>query len=131
HGIFSPTWQALILPGVFLATGVAVVIVVALLKWMLVGRYHGRVEPQWAYFVRRSELATGLYESAAVPAMLEWAAGTPFLPAMLRWFGAKMGRRVFLETNYLTEFDLVSVADDAQVGMQTSLQTHLFEDRVM
>ena len=42
-----------------------------------------------------------------------------------------MGRRIYLETTYLTEFDLVSIADDAQVGMFTSLQTHLFEDRVM
>jgi non-ribosomal peptide synthetase-like protein len=131
NAIFDPLWLMIVLPLVFLGTGVGVVVVVALLKWMLVGRYHPRVEPQWAYFVRRTDLVTGLYESAAVPAMLDWASGTPFLPAMLRWFGSKMGRRVFLETTYLTEFDLVDVADDAQVGMQTSLQTHLFEDRVM
>ena len=37
------------------------------------------------------------------------------------WFG----------TTYLTEFDLVHVGDDATIGTEASLQTHLFEDRVM
>lgn len=36
-----------------------------------------------------------------------------------------------MESNYLTEFDLVVVGDDAAVCGQASLQTHLFEDRVM
>ena len=72
---FSPRNLALILPGVFLASAIAVVLVVALLKWILVGRYRPRVEPQWANFVRRSELVTGLYENTAVPALLDWLAG--------------------------------------------------------
>jgi non-ribosomal peptide synthetase-like protein len=36
-----------------------------------------------------------------------------------------------IDTTYLTEFDLVDVQDDTVVGMGVSLQTHLFEDRVM
>ena len=50
---------------------------------------------------------------------------------MLRWFGARIGRRTWIGTTYLTEFDLVEVDDDAAVGREASLQTHLFEDRVM
>ena len=38
---------------------------------------------------------------------------------------------IFLDTTNLTEFDLVEVGDDAAIGETTSLQTHLFEDRVM
>ncbi len=34
-------------------------------------------------------------------------------------------------TTYLTEFDLVDIGDDAAIGLAASLQTHLFEDRVM
>jgi non-ribosomal peptide synthetase-like protein len=49
----------------------------------------------------------------------------------LRLFGVKIGRRVWFDTTYVTEFDLVEVGDDAAVGDTTSLQTHLFEDRVM
>ncbi|SFP69088.1 non-ribosomal peptide synthetase terminal domain of unknown function [Amycolatopsis arida] len=118
-------------PLVLAAAGLAVVLVVVLLKWLLVGRYAPRAEPLWSTFVRRSELVTGLYEDAAVPALLGALAGTPMLPALLRLFGARMGRRVWLASTYLTEFDLVRVGDDAAVGPATSLQTHLFEDRVM
>ena len=79
----------------------------------------------------RTEFITGVYESAAVPALLDWLSGTPLLPMALRCFGAKFGKRVYLESTYLTEFDLVQVGDDSEIGSNTSLQTHLFEDRVM
>ena len=55
----------------------------------------------------------------------------PMLAPILRLFGAKIGRRVYMDTTFLTEFDLVRVGDDAAIGSLTSLQTHLFEDRVM
>jgi non-ribosomal peptide synthetase-like protein len=121
----------LALPGLVIAAGLAVVLTVALLKWLLVGRYRPRVEPLWSTFVRRSELVTGIYEAAAVPALLAGLCGTPMLPPLLRLFGARIGHRVWLATTYLTEFDLVHLGDDVAVGAATSLQTHLFEDRVM
>ena len=94
-------------------------------------RYHPRVEPQWSHFVWRTELITGLYENVAIPWLFHWLAGTPLMAPALRLLGTRIGRRVFMETTYLTEFDLVHVGDDAAVGGQASLQTHLFEDRVM
>lgn len=81
--------------------------------------------------MRRTELITGLYEAVAVPALISWSTGTPWIGPLLRLFGAQIGRRVFLDSTYLSEFDLVEVGDDAAVGAGTSLQTHLFEDRVM
>jgi non-ribosomal peptide synthetase-like protein len=122
---------AIVLPGVYLIAAVLVVGVVAALKWLVVGRYRPRVRPLWSHFVWRTELITALYESVAVPWLLRWLTGTPFLPPFLRLLGARMGRRVYLETTFLTEFDLVRVGDDAAVSGLTSLQTHLFEDRVM
>ncbi|HXV94467.1 MAG TPA: Pls/PosA family non-ribosomal peptide synthetase, partial [Pseudonocardia sp.] len=104
---------------------------VAALKWLVVGTYRPRVEPLWSRFVRRSELVTGLYEAAAVPGLLFLLTGTPFLPPALRLLGARIGRRTWIATTYVTEFDLVEVGDDAMVGRDVSLQTHLFEDRVM
>ncbi len=122
---------AAVLPAVYLAAAFAVVGVVAALKWVIIGRYQRRVQPLWSHFVWRTELVTALYESVAVPALLRWLTGTPLLPPLLQCFGAHIGRRVYLETTYLTEFDLVRVGDDAALGGLTSLQTHLFEDRVM
>jgi non-ribosomal peptide synthetase-like protein len=118
-------------PVLALLTGGLLVATVALIKWLVVGRYRPRVEPLWSRFVRRSEFATGLYEAAAVPGLLFMLVGTPFLPVALRLFGARIGRRTWIATTYLTEFDLVEIGDDAAVGRDVSLQTHLFEDRVM
>jgi non-ribosomal peptide synthetase-like protein len=127
-----PAWCLILaLPAGYLGTGALVLLIVAALKWIIVGRYRPRTEPGWSLFVRRTELITGLYESAAVPAILDWLAGTPFLPAALRLFGTRTGAGVYLDTTYLTEFDLVEIGDGVQVGSNTSLQTHLFEDRVM
>jgi non-ribosomal peptide synthetase-like protein len=102
-----------------------------LAKWVVAGRYRPRVEPLWSLFVRRTEFVTGLFEAAAVPAGVGALVGTPFLPPVLRLLGARIGRRTWIGTTYLTEFDLVEVGDDASIGMNVSLQTHLFEDRVM
>ena len=120
-----------ILPTLYLGSALLVTLTIAGLKWLVVGRYRPRVEPLWSHFVWRTELITGLYESAAVPVLLAWLAGTPWLAPLLRLFGARIGRRVYLDTTFLTEFDLVRVGDDAAIGHSTSLQTHLFEDRVM
>ncbi|RZQ62330.1 Pls/PosA family non-ribosomal peptide synthetase [Amycolatopsis suaedae] len=122
---------ALVSPLVAIASGLAVIAFCAATKRNVVGEYTPRVEPLWSPFVRRSEFVTGLYESAAVPAGLGMLVGTPLLPPLLRWFGARIGRRTWIGTTYLTEFDLVRVGDDATVGTEVSLQTHLFEDRVM
>jgi non-ribosomal peptide synthetase-like protein len=122
---------ALLAPPLAVLFGLLVSCAVAMVKWVVIGTYRPRVEPLWSRFVRRAEFVTGLYEAAAVPALLYLLVGTPFLPPVLRLFGARIGRRTYLATTYLTEFDLVRIDDDATVGRDVSLQTHLFEDRVM
>jgi non-ribosomal peptide synthetase-like protein len=118
-------------PLVAAAAGLATIGYCVAIKRNLIGRYRPGVEPLWSPFVRRSEFVTGLYEAAAVPAGVGMLVGTPFLPPVLRWFGARIGRRTWIGTTYLTEFDLVEIGDNATVGTEVSLQTHLFEDRVM
>jgi non-ribosomal peptide synthetase-like protein len=120
-----------LMPALYLAAAAGVTLLVVATKWALVGRYGPRVEPLWAPFVRHSELITGLYESVAVPALGMFLTGTPWIALLLRAFGVKAGRRAYIETTYVTEFDLVRIGDDASVGRATSLQSHLFEDRVM
>jgi non-ribosomal peptide synthetase-like protein len=121
----------LAMPGLYLLAAAAVTLVIAALKWAIVGRYRPRVEPLWAPFVRHSELITGLYESFTVPALAMLVTGTPWLAMVLRPFGVNMGKRVYCETTFTTEFDLLQVGEDAAIGRAASLQTHLFEDRVM
>ncbi|MBH1937432.1 amino acid adenylation domain-containing protein [Streptomyces sp. AV19] len=118
-------------PALGLGAALAVTLAAVVLKWLVVGRYRPRTEPLWSVWVRRTELITGLYENLVVPAFVNLLTGSPWAAPVLRLFGARIGRRVWLNTTYLTEFDLVDVGDDAAVGEFTSLQTHLFEDRVM
>ena len=101
------------------------------MKWLLIGAYRPRIEPLWAPFVRHSEFITGLWESAVVPMLGMLLTGTPMMAWMLRLFGVKVGRRCTIESTFMTEFDLVHIGDDCSIGRATSLQTHLFEDRVM
>ena len=127
-----PLWVVVLaMPAIALAMSLVVVVAVALLKWLVVGRYKPRVEPLWSFFVRRSEFVTGVFEASAVPALLQILTGTPMLGPLLRLYGVKVGRRSLLDTTYITEFDLVRIGDDAIIGSNVSLQTHLFEDRVM
>jgi non-ribosomal peptide synthetase-like protein len=102
-----------------------------LLKWAVVGRYRSIEKPLWSHFVWRSELVTSTYENLAVPFFADMLRGTPFLPAYLRLLGCKMGRRVFMDTTDVTEFDMVRIGDDAALNSDSGPQTHLFEDRVM
>lgn len=125
------TLPALASPFITVAVALAVIGFCAATKRNVVGRYRPRVEPLWSTFVRRTEFVTGLYEAAAVPAGVGLLVGTPFLPPVLRWFGVRVGKRTWIGTTYITEFDLVEIGDDATVGLEASLQTHLFEDRVM
>lgn len=127
-----PLWaMALITPVLALVFSLVTVLVVAAIKWLMVGRYRTRVEPLWSGFVRRTEFVTGIYEATAVPVLLDALTGTPMLGPLLRLFGVRVGRRTLIGTTYITEFDLVHIGNDVAVGSEVSLQTHLFEDRVM
>ncbi len=104
---------------------------VVALKWLVVGRYKATVAPLWSMFVWKTELVTSTYENLVAPSLLEPLRGTPFISMYLRLLGAKIGKRVFMDTTDMTEYDLVTIGDDAALNEQCGLQTHLFEDRIM
>ncbi|MER7679403.1 Pls/PosA family non-ribosomal peptide synthetase [Streptomyces sp. NPDC096934] len=130
-GTLPPAAVVLLSPALLLGAALACTLTAVALKWAVVGRYRPRVEPLWSVWVRRTELVTGLYENLVVPVMVSLLTGTPWMGTVLRLFGARIGRRSWIATTFMTEFDLVHVGDDVAVGEFTSLQTHLFEDRVM
>ena len=111
--------------------GVASFLLVVALKWILVGRYRPCARAMWTPFVWISEAVTNLYESLAVPNLLDFLRGTPMLPWALRLLGAKIGKGVYLNTTDLTEFDCVRIGDEAELNAWCGPQTHLFEDRIM
>jgi len=121
----------ILFPFLYLGYALTIGVFVLALKWLVIGRYRPTEKPLWNQFVWRSELVTSTYENLAVPFFVDMLRGTPFLPAYLRLLGARIGKRVFMDTTDVTEFDVVTIGDDAALNSDCGPQTHLFEDRVM
>jgi non-ribosomal peptide synthetase-like protein len=126
-------WQIiLLLPIYFLGfVGLPALIITAALKWLFIRKYKIEQQPMWTDKVWRSEAITSTYEALSVPFLLAFLKGTPWLPMALRLMGTKIGKRVWLNTTDITEFDMVSIGSDAALNEDSGPQTHLFEDRVM
>ena len=113
------------------AWGLAAAGIVIALKWTMMGRYQPGEKPLWSVFVWRTELMAAMHEYLANLFLIELLTGTPFVCTFFRLLGAKIGRRVYLGSTEITEYDLVEIGDDACINESATLQTHLFEDRVM
>ena len=109
----------------------AMTLVVVAMKWITMGRYEPMMKPMWSWWAMRTEAVAVIYWGLAGKVLLDHLRGTPFLPWLMRLFGTKFGRGVFVDMTDITEFDCVSVGDYAALNTLSALQTHLYEDRVM
>ncbi|MGO8929448.1 MAG: Pls/PosA family non-ribosomal peptide synthetase [Limisphaerales bacterium] len=121
----------LLFPVLYLGCAVSAAVFTIVAKWVLVWRYRPCETPLWSTLVWRNELLNALHEHLAEPFLIDALTGTPFVCWYFRLLGAKIGRRVYMETTDLSEFDLVRVGDQAALNADCTIQTHLFEDRVM
>jgi non-ribosomal peptide synthetase-like protein len=124
-------WIAAAFPFLYIGFALGCGLWVVVLKWLVMGRYTPTTQPLWSTFVWRTELVTATYENLAVPNLLEPLRGTPWLPFYLRLMGCRIGKRCYIDTTDITEYDLVEIGDDVAINDFAGLQTHLFEDRVM
>jgi non-ribosomal peptide synthetase-like protein len=122
---------AVIFPLIYAAASLGSALLVIALKWLVVGRYQPGTIPLWSNFVWRTEFITGLYESMIVAGCLNFLLGTPFAAIVLRLLGMRVGKGAYIDTTDFTEFDLISIGDRVILNHNCTLQTHLFEDRVM
>ena len=111
--------------------GLPAFLVTLVLKWLAVRVYKPEQKPMWTSKVWLSEAVTSTYEALSVPFVLDYMRGTPWLPVLLRLMGVKIGKRVWMNTTDITEFDMVHIGDDTALNEDSGPQTHLFEDRVM
>ncbi|HZQ14401.1 MAG TPA: Pls/PosA family non-ribosomal peptide synthetase [Pseudolabrys sp.] len=126
-----PLWALTpVMPAVVLMSSFLTVAAVAAFKLLLMGKFKPVVKPLWSPYVWLNDVVNAIYEAVAATAMAPLM-GTPFIVPCLRMMGCKIGRRVFLETTLFSEFDLVRIGDDAALNLGSTIQTHLFEDRVM
>lgn len=129
----SSNWlKALLIPFYYLGfVGVPILLITVLLKWIVIGKFKEEQKPMWTNKVWRSEGITSTYEALCVPFLLDFLCGTAYLPMALRLFGTKIGKRVWLNTTDITEYDMVTIGDETALNEDCGPQTHLFEDRVM
>ena len=127
-----PAIEAVLLfPLVMFGCGIVAALIVIAAKWLLMGRYRPGEAMLWSGFVWRNELVTAMHENLADPFLTDYLLGTPYAAWFFRLMGSKIGRRVFLNSSCFTEYDLIKVGDDVAINSDCTLQTHLFEDRVM
>ena len=131
HDYFNLLETLLFFPFLYLGCAIAATALTIVAKWVLVWRYQPAEKPLWSTFVWRNELLNALHEHLAEPFLVGALTGTPFVCWYFRLLGARIGRRVYMETTDLSEFDLVRVGDQAALNADCTIQTHLFEDRVM
>lgn len=125
-------WSSVLLMALtMVAFEVALLAFVVLLKFSLVGTYRASVNPLWSSFVWKTEFVTGIYDSMLGDHILTPLTGTPMLPLVMRLFGCRIGKKVFLDTIFISEFDLVKIGREAAINYNSTMQTHLFEDRVL
>jgi non-ribosomal peptide synthetase-like protein len=105
-------------------------IAVAALRHLFMGQFKPAVKPLWSAYVWFNEVVNALYEATAAP-LLAPMLGTPYAAWFLRLLGCQIGKWVFLETTLLSEFDLMKIGDRAALNLGSTVQSHLFEDRVM
>ncbi len=129
----EPLWKIILyFPFYYLFfMGLPAFLLTVILKWLFIGKYRPQQKPMWTWKVWRSEAITSTYEALSIPFLLEYMQGTPWLPLLMRLLGVKTGRRVWMNTTDITEFDMVTIGDDTALNADCGPQTHLFEDRVM
>ena len=98
----------------------------------MMGVYKPVMKPMWSWWAMRTEAVAVLYWGLAGKVLLEYLRGTPFLPWVLRLFGAKIGKGVLDGSRPTSPNSTASrSAISATLNCAACLQTHLYEDRVM
>lgn len=121
----------ILVPVLYLLTAILGALIVKFSKWVLVGRYEPSVQPLWSRRVWNVETYSAVLHDFGVPVFVTALVGTPMLPAFMRFLGAKVGKRTFINTTDFTETDIIHIGDDVAINANAPLQAHLFEDRVM
>ncbi len=125
-------WWAVLLALPLIANLVAAfsILVVAAIKHAVMGTFTPSSHPLWSPFVWLNDVVNGVFEGVAALAMSPFM-GTPFIAPFLRAMGCRVGKWCFIDTTLFTEYDLVEIGDYAALNLGSTMQTHLFEDRVM
>ncbi len=135
---FFRIWQTeslpiafLSLPFLYLLAALSGVAAIWVAKKVLIGTYKPTVQPLWSRFVWNTESFAMVFHDFGTSLFVSSLLGSPYMAILLRFLGANVGRRAYIETCDLTEVDLITIGEDTAINFNAPLQAHLFEDRVM
>ncbi len=125
-----PAFLLLALPASLVALGAALLSLVVLVKWFVMGPIREGRHALWSCWCCRWDVLFEVWAAWAVPVVAAFE-GTPFLAFWLRAMGCRVGRGVVFGGPFLqvVDPDMLEVGDGATVSCH--LQSHSFEDRVL
>lgn len=106
------------------------VLFVLMMKWILLGRMREGQHPLWSCWCSRWD-AVYVYWGALARGALSFLEGTLWLNMVLRGFGLKIGKRVFLGSGFAQVVDPDMLRFEDEVTVMNLFQAHSFEDRVL
>lgn len=82
--------------------------------------------PVYAYPVIQWAI-TGYLVLFAHAVFVQFLKGTPYINWWFRGLGAKIGRRVTIQTTFVSDWDLLTIDDDTTLGGESAVIAHVFE----
>ena len=70
---------------------------------------------------------TGFLSLFAHAVFVQFLRSTPYINWWYRGLGAKIGRRVNIQTTFLSDWDLITIGDDTTLGGECAVICHVFE----
>ena len=122
----SMRWAIASIPFLYFVWGWGYVLLCVAYKWLIFYRPREGEWPLFSFAVVGWGTTGALTNWANVLFLQHWK-GTPFLNLYLKMMGAKLGRRVSVNTIHIYEWDLITIDDDAVLGGDCVVQGHLLE----
>lgn len=95
--------------------GLALELLVVLLKWVVIRRYPQGTYWRWSFFYLRWWFIDRLV-AFTMPYFMVHLKGTPLMSLWLRMLGSDIGRDVVVNTTGVHEFDLVTMEDGVELN---------------
>ncbi|HTQ09896.1 MAG TPA: hypothetical protein VMI31_07485, partial [Fimbriimonadaceae bacterium] len=119
------------IPAVYFVGALVSAVICRISKFVLIGKYRPTIQPLWSQFVWKTETHSAVLHDFAAPMFISDLEGTSYMSAFMKFLGARVGRRAFINSTDWTETDLIHLGEDVAINSNAPLQAHLFEDRVM
>eukprot|EP00928_Gymnodinium_smaydae_P044216 TRINITY_DN29511_c0_g1_i1.p1 TRINITY_DN29511_c0_g1~~TRINITY_DN29511_c0_g1_i1.p1 ORF type:complete len:1740 (+),score=166.85 TRINITY_DN29511_c0_g1_i1:46-5265(+) len=121
-------WSVLFIPPLYLGITLSMLLIIAVLKWTIIGRWTAGDRPFYSWFHFR--WAALMVAFSTLDDLKAAIAGTWFSSLYLRCMGAKVGSRVcFFGHGF--EYDLLNIEDEVCIGKNCDVTAHTVENMVM